>query len=99
MAGSPPDADAHFAAVDVHYLGDGRARAAMVAARDIRFSLICSTGTVVVPVDAPYQPGEFYRRELPPLRAVLPSARKLALVVVDGYVDLDPAGRPGLGQH
>ena len=51
----------------------------------------------MVPVTAPYQPGEFYRRELPPLRAVVPAAAELALIVVDGYVDLDPDGRPGLG--
>ena len=42
----------------------------------------------------PYRPGEFYRRELPPIRAVLSG---LSLLVVDGYADLDPRGRPGLG--
>ena len=47
----------------------------------------------------PYRPGEFYRRELPPLKAVIPAADELALIVVDGYVDLDPDGRPGLGAH
>jgi deoxyribonuclease V len=47
----------------------------------------------------PYQPGEFYRRELPAIRAVLAGAGKLALLVVDGYVDLDAEGRPGLGAH
>ncbi len=45
----------------------------------------------------PYQPGEFYLRELPPLRTVLRGVRGLGLLVVDGYVDLDPSGRPGLG--
>ena len=99
MAGSPHGAEALFAAVDVHYLDDGRARAAMVAARDSRFSLISGTETAVVPVDAPYQPGELYRRELPALQSVLRSAGALALIVVDGYVDLDAAGRPGLGAH
>jgi deoxyribonuclease V len=48
---------------------------------------------------APYQPGEFFLRELPPLRAVLADVRGLRLLVVDGYVDLDPSGRPGLGAH
>lgn len=47
----------------------------------------------------PYQPGEFYRRELPPLRAVLHGIGGLGLLVVDGYTDLDPDGRPGLGAH
>jgi deoxyribonuclease V len=99
MAGSPQDAGVLFVAVDVHYLNDGRARAAMVAARDRRFSLICGADTAITAVDASYQPGEFYRRELPALRAVLPPSGSLALVVVDGYVDLDAVGRPGLGAH
>jgi len=53
--------------------------------------------TAVVPRVAPYQPGEFYLRELPPLRAVLDNLSGLDLLVAGGYADLDPAGRPGLG--
>jgi deoxyribonuclease V len=99
MTGSPSDAKALFAAVDVHYLDDAGARAAMVAACDRRFSLVTWTQTAMVPSGALYQPGEFYLRELPPLRAVIPASDELALIVVDGYVDLDPGGRPGLGAH
>jgi deoxyribonuclease V len=95
----PADARALFVAVDVHYLDDGRARSAMVAAHDPRFSAITCTRTAIVPVDAPYESGAFYLRELPPLLAVIPAADELRLVVVDGYVDLDPDGRPGLGAH
>ena len=83
----------------MHYLDDGGARAAMAAYHDRRFSQVAATRTAIVPTVDPYRPGEFYRRELPPLRAVIPPARELALVVVDGYVDLDPDGRPGLGAH
>jgi len=83
----------------VHYLDDGGAQAAMAAYRDRRFSQLAATETAIVPAVAPYRPGEFYRRELPPLRAVIPPADELALIVVDGYVDLDPDGRPGLGAH
>lgn len=88
-----------FVAVDVHYLDEGAARAAMVAAADRQFSQVVRTETVMVAAVDPYRPGEFYRRELPPLRAVIPAADELALIVVDGYVDLDPDGRPGLGAH
>jgi deoxyribonuclease V len=49
-----------FVAVDVHYLDDAGARAAIVAARDRRFSLVTWTQTAMVPSGAPYQPGEFY---------------------------------------
>jgi deoxyribonuclease V len=49
---------------------------------------------------APYEPGQFYRRELPGLLAVL---SKLStppdVAVIDGYVWLDDAGRPGLGAY
>jgi deoxyribonuclease V len=31
--------------------------------------------------------------------AVLAEVRRLDLLVVDGYADLDPGGRPGLGAH
>ena len=53
----------------------------------------------MVPRVAPYRPGEFYLRELPPLRAVLAGLGGLGLLVVAGYADLDPDGRPGLGAH
>jgi deoxyribonuclease V len=89
-----------FAAADVHYLPSGGARAALVMANDVAFSSIASEETVTVPYVAPYRPGEFFRRELPPLRAVLANAiAAVELLVVDGYVDLDPDGRPGLGAH
>ena len=48
----------------------------------------------------PYQPGQFYRRELPCLLAVLgPVAEGLEAVVIDGYVWLGDEGTPGLGGH
>jgi deoxyribonuclease V len=87
------------AAVDVHYLRTGGARAAAVLAADAVFAHVLAEHTATVPRVAPYQPGEFYVRELPPLRAVLHELSGLGLLIVDGYADLDPAGRPGLGAH
>ena len=87
------------AAVDVHYLRTGGARAAAVLAADAAFAHVLAERTAVVPRVAPYRPGEFYLRELPPLRAVLKDLTGLGLLVVDGYADLDPGGRPGLGAH
>jgi len=83
--------------VDVCYLASGEARAALVVASDPRLSSIAWSRTAITSVTAAYQPGEFWRRELPPLRAVLDGLAALALIVIDGYVDLDPDGRPGLG--
>jgi deoxyribonuclease V len=48
----------------------------------------------------PYQPGQFYRRELPCLLAVLGRVPDpLEAVVVDGYVWLRDEHSPGLGAH
>ncbi len=48
----------------------------------------------------PYQPGQFYKRELPCLLAVLNAVRDpIEAVVVDGYVWLSRDGKPGLGAH
>jgi deoxyribonuclease V len=99
MIEPPSHAGALFVAVDVHYLPDGVARAAMVGADERSFSRVTQTRTAMVRAGAPYKPGEFYLRELPPLRAVIQASRDLALIVIDGYVDLDPDGRPGLGAH
>ena len=72
------------AAVDVHYLSTGGARAAAVLAADAAFAHGMAERTALVPWVAPYRPGEFYLRELPPLRAVLADLDELGLLVVDG---------------
>jgi deoxyribonuclease V len=92
LAGGP------FAAADVYYPRSGGARAAAVVAADPMFSLVLAEHVATVPGVAPYRPGELYRRELPPLREVLRGIR-LGLLIVDGYADLDPLGRPGLGAY
>jgi deoxyribonuclease V len=97
-AGGQDEAAGVFAAVDVCYLGADGARAALVAAADPRFAALEWTVTAITPqMAAVYQPGQFWRRELPPLRAVCADVPGLGLIVIDGYVDLDPGGRPGLG--
>ncbi|QSQ22099.1 endonuclease V [Pyxidicoccus parkwayensis] len=51
------------------------------------------------PPAAPYEPGQFYRRELPHLLRVLGMVQEpLEAIVVDGYVWLGE-DRPGLGAH
>jgi deoxyribonuclease V len=45
------------AAVDVHYLSTGGARAAAVLAADAAFAHVLAERTAVVPRVAPYQPG------------------------------------------
>jgi deoxyinosine 3'endonuclease (endonuclease V) len=85
-----------FVAADVHYLASGGARAAAVVAADAGFSRLVADRVELAPDVQPYRPGQFYLRELPPLRAALDGLTGMALLVVDGYADLDPDGRPGL---
>lgn len=90
---------ARYAAVDVYYPATGGARAALVVAGDPRFATLVEERVSRLPEVAEYRPGAFFARELPAVRAVLADAGPMALVVIDGYVDLDPDGRPGLGAH
>ncbi len=87
------------AALDVHYPPAGGARAAAVLADDERFAVVVAERTCWLPDVAPYEPGRFFARELPALMAVLAAVGPVDLVVIDGYVDLDRQGRPGLGAH
>lgn len=81
----------------MHYPTTGGARSALVVAADRRFAGIVRERVCRLAEAAPYEPGGFFKRELPAIRAVLSDAGELDLLVVDGYVDLDPDGRPGLG--
>ncbi len=85
------------ACVDVDYRGDDAVAACVLFGdwEDDR-----PAGQVVRRLQGiePYFPGEFYRRELPCLLAVLDEVGEpLDLVVIDGYVWLADEGRPGLG--
>lgn len=94
-----PSDTGRYGAVDVHYPAAGGATAALVIAADAGFATVVVERTVRLAEVAPYRPGAFFTRELPALRAVLTDVRRLGLLVVDGYVHLDPSGRPGLGAH
>jgi deoxyribonuclease V len=61
-------------------------------AADAAFSHLVADRVRRVPGVEPCQPGQFCPRELPPLRAVLGGLTGMALLVVDGYADLDPDG-------
>ena len=83
---------------DVDYRQNGSARAAALVFRDWPDAAPLSEWVEHVDGVQPYQPGEFYRRELPCLLAVLENiiaAQGVPLaVVIDGYVTL-----PGRGRH
>ena len=91
--------DPSYVAVDVQYHSDGTASAARVTYSDLRFSDLTECAVVDVPEALPYVPGAFFERELPALRPLIDARPWPDLLVIDGYVDLDPDGRPGLGAH
>jgi deoxyribonuclease V len=87
-----------IACVDVDYRGGG-AVAACVLLRDWSDAEAAGDHVERIARVEEYVPGQFYRRELPCLLAVLDAlAERPGVVVVDGYVWL-AADRPGLGAH
>ena len=88
-----------IACVDVDYRDDG-AVAACVLFRT--WSDAEAAGIHVHRIERvePYQPGQFYKRELPCLLSVLADVpQPLETVVIDGYVWLEDETKPGLGGH
>jgi deoxyribonuclease V len=87
------------ACVDVDYRED-QAIAACVLFHDWADSAPAQQIVEHVQGIAPYVPGQFYKRELPCLLAVLHKvSASLDLVVIDGYVWLVDECHPGLGAH
>ena len=85
-----------IAFVDVDYKGAG-ARASCVLTES--WEAESPTSTYIRDIEAvePYEPGNFYRRELPCIVSVLRMLPLLPeIVVVDGYVWLSSADRSGL---
>lgn len=88
-----------FGATDVHYPPSGGGHAALVVSSEPELGEIIEQRTAWLDDVADYAPGRFYERELPALKALLDDVTPLDVLIVDGYVDLDPNGRPGLGWH
>jgi deoxyribonuclease V len=88
-----------IALLDVDYRGDGACAACVLAASWTDAASTSQHAVGIAKVEA-YEPGHFYRRELPCLLEVLASSRFApGVVVVDGYVWLADESRPGLGWH
>ncbi len=87
-----------IAITDVHY-EETSARAACVLANDWADATPTRTLVERVTPIAAYEPGAFYKRELPCLLRVLEKAGRVECIVIDGYVWLDREGTPGLGAH
>ena len=83
-------------ALDVHY--DDKSRAAAVVFEDWPDAKPVSEYIAEIDDVEEYIPGEFYKRELPCLLAVLGQVKEpISTLIIDGYVNL--GDKPGLGMH
>jgi deoxyribonuclease V len=101
-----------IACIDVAYTedeaGNTSGQAACVVINDWPDARPVTEHIVTIDQVADYQPGEFYRRELPCIHAVLAELPPEAgppdfivpdFIVIDGYVWLDDQNTPGLGAY
>ena len=91
---------AQIAFLDVAYASDAAGVACLLAESWTTAIPAMEISRYVACAPAGYVPGEFYKRELPLLRAVLDDlALPPTMLVIDGYVWLGAAHEPGLGAH
>ena len=90
-----------IAALDVHYRPDGSAKAVCLVFDRFDAPSSSEVFEAMLYHVEDYQPGEFYRRELPCLLEVLKlcDLESTTCLLIDGYVFLDDDGKPGLGWH
>ncbi len=86
-----------IAAFDVHYRQDDSALAAALLFSDYTDAQPLTTYTQSLHGEAAYIPGQFHRRELPCILALLQQIKHPPdEIIIDGYVML--GNRPGLGR-
>lgn len=87
-------------AFDTAYSGD-RARTVCLALHDWSDAAPANVHSEILDGVAGYQPGQFYKRELPCILSLLRSIPldDVEAIIVDGFVVLDDEGLPGLGAH
>ncbi|WLQ12420.1 endonuclease V [Hahella aquimaris] len=87
-------------AVDVQYEDDGGATVAGVLFKDWNDPEPARAVLTQVSEVQDYEPGQFYKRELPCILQLLDAIPETVdIIVVDGYVSLGADDRPGLGMH
>ncbi|MGE6440124.1 endonuclease V [Psychrobacter sp. NPDC078409] len=94
-----------FLILDVHYKESQEIDAITATVAGIRFegieqSRVLSEHIVEVNDVAPYEPGQFYKREMPCLLALINQIKEpFDVIIIDGYVFLDSVGKAGLGKY
>lgn len=83
-------------ALDVYYHPDDSVAGLLFD--DWESDQVAETLLKSIPEVAEYEPGQFYKRELPCLLALIADVKpELETIVIDGYVTLEADQRPGLG--
>lgn len=91
--------------LDVHYKEGQETDAVTATVAGIRFegikqSRILNEYTVEVNDVAPYESGQFYKREMPCLLALINQIDEpFDAIIIDGYVFLDGVSKAGLGKY
>lgn len=98
MPGSPLTSE-RFLALDVGY-DDATATVGAVTFEQWEATAPTRTLKTTLPTPSDYTPGEFYRRELPCLLALIEEFDlSPEIIVIDGFVYLDGDRKPGLGKR
>ncbi|NBW37304.1 MAG: endonuclease V [Cytophagia bacterium] len=87
-------------AFDTYYF-DNKAKTVCIAFNDWSGTSTDKVYTEITEGVEAYQPGEFYKRELPCILSLLKKmdTDQVEAIVIDGYVYLDDNGQLGLGGH
>ncbi|WP_339732062.1 endonuclease V [uncultured Gimesia sp.] len=86
--------------LDVQYRDDDSAKVAGILFQEWESDLVEASLVKTIPQVAPYEPGHFYKRELPCLlELILDIDRPLDVIIIDGFVTLGQDQHPGLGAH
>ncbi len=91
--------------IDVHYQNNTHTQSEYATVAGIRFqgiehNHILSKHSVQIDNIVPYQSGQFYKREMPCILALLAEITEpYDVIIIDGYVYLDGIETKGLGKH
>ena len=89
-----------FLAFDSYYFND-QARTVAVAFEHWEDETPMQLFSELTEAPADYEPGSFYKRELPCILSLLKQVNlnQVSCIIVDGYAILDDYGKSGLGGH
>ena len=87
-------------AIDAYYFGE-QAKVVGLVFKDWKDTTPFEVKSIYLDAIAPYEPGSFYKRELPCIQALLTlfDLNSITLLLIDGYVYLNDARKLGLGAY